>query len=122
MHCSASNQTCVHVVHVDTLSPQPRRDEPERAKGLLAASLRAFPCNWAAWSALLLLCGASGAEPPLSLGLPAHWTAHCFSASLCLELQRNAEALSRLQVVNQVCYVLCVCTLLLTCVCCACMY
>jgi hypothetical protein len=37
------------------------------------------------------------------LDLPQHWSRHFFLAGLCLELQCNAEALSRLQVINQVC-------------------
>jgi hypothetical protein len=37
------------------------------------------------------------------LGLPNHWATNFFLAGLCLELQANAEALSRLQLINQVC-------------------
>ena len=37
------------------------------------------------------------------LGLPHHWATNFFLAGLCLELQANAEALSRLQLINQVC-------------------
>lgn len=36
------------------------------------------------------------------LGLPPHWATNFFLAGLCLELQANAEALSRLQLINQV--------------------
>lgn len=39
------------------------------------------------------------------LGLPHHWATNFFLAGLCLELQANAEALSRLQLINQVCAV-----------------
>lgn len=38
-----------------------------------------------------------------SLGLSSHWALNFFLAGLCLELQANAEALSRLQLINQVC-------------------
>jgi hypothetical protein len=41
-------------------------------------------------------------EDVAGLALPAHWARHFFLAALCLELQHNAEALSRLQVINQV--------------------
>jgi hypothetical protein len=36
-----------------------------------------------------------------SLALPSHWMRDFFLAGLCLELQHNAEALSRLQTLNQ---------------------
>jgi hypothetical protein len=41
-------------------------------------------------------------EAVAALALPPHWARHFFLAALCLELQHNAEALSRLQVINQV--------------------
>ncbi|GBF90303.1 anaphase-promoting complex subunit 8 [Raphidocelis subcapitata] len=75
------------------------RGRDDDARRLLSASASAYPCNWAAWQALLALCpdlDTLGALP-----LPAHWARDAFLAAACLELQHNAEALSRLQVVNQ---------------------
>lgn len=51
--------------------------------------------------ALIGLCDEL--EVVSSLGLPNHWATNFFLAGLCLELQANAEALSRLQLINQVC-------------------
>lgn len=50
--------------------------------------------------ALVGLCG--DVDEVSRLALPPHWCRHFFLAALCLELQHNAEALSRLQVINQV--------------------
>jgi hypothetical protein len=61
-----------------------------------------------------------------ALGLAPHWASHFFVAGLCLELQANAEALSRLQLINQVrrarvCAVcVCVCCVCVLCVLCVC--
>ncbi|KAF6260843.1 POT family-domain-containing protein [Scenedesmus sp. NREL 46B-D3] len=65
------------------------RDHKPWARQLLVQSLNACPCHWGAWQAVA------------GLALPPHWARHFFLASLCLELQHNAEALSRLQVINQ---------------------
>lgn len=50
--------------------------------------------------ALIGLCDEL--EVVSGLGLPPHWATNFFLAVLCLELQANAEALSRLQLINQV--------------------
>jgi hypothetical protein len=50
--------------------------------------------------ALIGLCDEL--EVVSGLGLPPHWASNFFLAGLCLELQANAEALSRLQLINQV--------------------
>lgn len=50
--------------------------------------------------ALIGLCDEL--EVVSGLGLPPHWATNFFLAGLCLELQANAEALSRLQLINQV--------------------
>ncbi|KAI8473690.1 MAG: hypothetical protein J3K34DRAFT_518801 [Monoraphidium minutum] len=73
-----------------------REDE---ARALLAKSVTLYPCHWGAWQALQGLCSDLGAVS--ALPLPAHWVRDAFLAAACLELQHNAEALSRLQVINQ---------------------
>eukprot|EP00883_Tetradesmus_obliquus_P015588 jgi/Sobl393_1/8739/SZX78120.1 len=75
------------------------RDHKPWARQLLVQSLTACPCHWGAWQALTGLC--EDLEDVSRLALPGHWARHFFLAALCLELQHNAEALSRLQVINQ---------------------
>eukprot|EP00775_Hariotina_reticulata_P015363 gene15363-biopygen16376 len=53
----------------------------------------------AAVQALIGVC--DDLEVASLLDLPQHWARHFFLAGLCLELQCNAEALSRLQIINQ---------------------
>ncbi|KAF8061421.1 APC8 [Scenedesmus sp. PABB004] len=76
------------------------RDHRDSARQLLVAAVTAMPCNWSAWQALVGLCDDLDAVS--GLALPGHWARHFFLASLCLELQHNAEALSRLQVIDQI--------------------
>lgn len=52
------------------------------------------------FQALVGLC--DDLEVVSGLDLPSHWSRNYFLAALCLELQHNAEALSRLQVIDQV--------------------
>ncbi|WIA34840.1 hypothetical protein OEZ86_013138 [Tetradesmus obliquus] len=75
------------------------QDHKPWARQLLVQSLNACPCHWGAWQALTGLC--EDLEDVSRLALPGHWARHFFLAALCLELQHNAEALSRLQVINQ---------------------
>jgi hypothetical protein len=53
-----------------------------------------------ALQALQALCDEP--EAISGLALPAHWARDFWLAAVCLELQHNAEALSRLQALNQV--------------------
>jgi hypothetical protein len=50
--------------------------------------------------ALIGLC--EELEVVAMLGLPNHWATNFFLAGLCLEMHANAEALSRLQLIDQV--------------------
>ena len=69
------------------------RERKAEAKAALLASVRAFPCNWGAWTALLPLFDAA----PDPGALPDHFMARFFLAALCLELQMNERGLEHLE-------------------------
>ena len=74
------------------------RHRISEAVAVLTAAVAACPCNWAAWQVLSSLCRDHGVSPE-TIDLPTrHWAAGFFRAGLCLELQKDAEGLERLQV------------------------
>ncbi|KAL3158903.1 anaphase-promoting complex component apc8 [Trebouxia sp. C0010 RCD-2024] len=75
------------------------KEQKAEAQACLLESVTAYPCNWAAWQALQVLY--SEREVGGEVGLPRHWMRDFFLASLCLEVQENQEALSRLQTLSQ---------------------
>jgi hypothetical protein len=84
---------CCYKIQLSTLVSGSKVNQDQKAGSTYIALLHHL-------QALTGLC--EDLEAVAALALPPHWARHFFLASLCLELQHNAEALSRLQVINQV--------------------
>ena len=68
--------------------------EEASARGVLVASVCAYPCNWSAWTALQSLCPY--VDTVESLNLPEqHFATPFFKAALSLDLQDSTSALKQ---------------------------
>jgi len=71
------------------------RDRKDDARAVLVESVNEYPWHWGAWQSLQSLCSTVNAAEALPIA--RHWMRDFFLASLCLELQQNAEGVEHYQ-------------------------